>query len=362
MIKLNKPYYNDKCAEYVCDSQKNNVSYIEKSRKYLYHKWGFKNTIMTTSCTHSMEIMAMSLGLTNNDEILMPTYTFVSTANAFEKFGVKVRFVDSLPDHPNIDPDMIEKHISKDTKALIIVHYAGISCDMDKICDICKKHNIILLEDCAQAINSYNKDTPLGSYGIMSAFSFHSTKNIQCSEGGLLVINDEKYIDLANYISEKGTNRHNFLKGKVDKYEWISKGSSYTLGEINAAYLYYQLLNIDTITRNRLKIWDLYYSKLHKIANVSKRYNGHNAHIFYIVFEDETSRKNLQNILEKNNIQSCTHYVSLHNSKYYRENYKCDNVFENSLRYEKNLLRLPIYDGLDLDSVSRICKLIIDNI
>ena len=177
-----------------------------------------------------------------------------------------------------------------------------------------------------------------------------------------LLINDEKYIDLANYISEKGTNRHNFLKGKVDKYEWISKGSSYTLGEINAAYLYYQLLNIDTITRNRLKIWDLYYSKLHKIANVSKRYNGHNAHIFYIVFEDETSRKNLQNILEKNNIQSCTHYVSLHNSKYYRENYKCDNVFENSLRYEKNLLRLPIYDGLDLDSVSRICKLIIDNI
>lgn len=362
MIKLNIPYYNKECIKYVNDSQENNKSYIDKCKIYFNDKWGFNNTIMTTSCTHSMEIMAMSLNIQSGCEILMPAFTFVSTANAFEKFGARVRFVDSLEDSPNINPDMIEKNITENTKALIIVHYAGVSCDMEKICDICKKYNIILLEDCAQAINSYNKDKPLGSYGVMSAFSFHSTKNIQCSEGGLLVINDDKYTDIAKCVSEKGTNRHNFLQGKINKYEWVTKGSSYTLGEINAAYLYHQLININMITDKRLKIWKLYYDNLHKFLNVSKEYNGHNGHIFYIVFENESKRQKIQNILNKNSIQSCTHYISLHNSKYYRKKYKCIENFENSTRYEKNLLRLPIYDGLELDIVDRICSIIINNI
>ena len=267
MIPFSKPYYNKKCLNNIDLVCKENVSFIKNCEELLVSKYDFPHCILTTSCTHALEMMAMILDIGHNDEVIIPSYTFVSTANAFVKFGATIKCIDSLKDNPNIDPKKIEEMITKKTKALVIVHYAGSACNMEEITKICKKHNIFLLEDAAQAINSYYNKKALGTFGILSAFSFHSTKNINCGEGGLLVINDKKLINKSHIICDKGTNRYDFSIGKIDKYQWIDKGSSYPMSELNAAYLYYQLENIDDIINERKEIWEYYQNNLKYIES-----------------------------------------------------------------------------------------------
>ncbi len=360
MLPFSKPYYNKQCLEDIENASINDISYIDKCETFLTNKYKFPHCILTTSCTHALEMMAMILDIGIGDEVLIPSYTFVSTANAFVKFGASIKCIDSCKDNPNIDPDKIEKAITKKTKALVIVHYAGSACDMDKISFICKKHNIILLEDAAQAINSYYKGKALGTFGLLSAFSFHSTKNVNCGEGGLLVVNDTSLIGKARVIYEKGTNRYEFTNGTINKYEWIAKGSSYPLSNINAAYLYSQLLNIDAIINERKNLWDYYKSNLQDIENkkiCKLSNNSGNYHIFYMVFEKRVDLINIKKYLKKNGITSNTHYVPLHNSSYYINNFD-DIILPNSKRFGDNLLRLPLYYDLKIENTKVICNLI----
>jgi len=362
MIPYTTQCYYEESIEYIRDMAINNTSYIKKCEQLVEEKYKFPHTIFTTSCTHSLEMMAMILGLGEGDEVLIPSYTFVSTANAFVKFGATIKCVDSQGDNPNIDPDQIEKLINKNTKALVVVHYGGWACDMEKIREICKKNNIYLLEDAAQAINSYYNNKPLGTFGIMSAFSFHSTKNIGCGEGGMLVINDISLINKARIIYDKGTNRYDFKQGKIDKYEWIGVGSSYSMGEINAAYLYPQLKKIQEITEKRKKIWEYYYDTLKEysdIAQVSEEVDNcvGNYHIFYLLFKNRTDMLELKSLLKFENITASEHYKPLHKSKFYVENFS-NVILKNAERFGSNLLRLPIYNSLSESDCIRICVII----
>lgn len=342
------------------------ISYIDKCRNLIREKYDFKDTILTTSCTHALEMMAMILDIGYGDEVIMPSYTFVSTANAFVKFGATIKFIDSMNENPNMDIGNIKELITSKTKAIVVVHYGGWSCNMDELVDICNKHSIYLLEDAAQAINSYYNGKPLGSFGILSAFSFHTTKNINCGEGGMLVINDSKLIDKAHIICDKGTNRHKFIKGKVDKYEWVDKGSSYPMSEINAEFLYPQLENINDITNKRKRLWNIYKSKLGFIEDLnigilSKEIDNciGNYHIFYIVFNREEKLKYLQNYLKHCGITASTHYKSLHTSEYYLKNNSRIKL-ENSEKFEKRLLRMPLHNNLTYELVEEICEKIKD--
>lgn len=365
LISFSTPYFDSECLKHIEIASINNVSYINKCEMLLNTKYNFPHSILTTSCTHSLEMMAMLLDIKEGDEVIVPSYTFVSTANAFVKFGAVIKCIDSEKDNPNIDPLKIEQEITDKTKALVIVHYGGWGCKMEKIVEICEKNNIYLLEDAAQAINSYYKNNALGSYGILSAFSFHSTKNINCSEGGLLVINDERLIDKAHIICDKGTNRYEFSKGKVEKYEWVSKGSSYPMGNLNAAYLYPQLVNIDEIINKRKELWEYYKKELSfiekkeigKLCEKIKDCVG-NYHIFYIIFEDIVILKELQSYLMMNNIQSYTHYNPLHKSEYYRKNFKEKKELKNAEKYGNRLLRLPLHNNLTKDEIYKISKCI----
>ncbi len=369
-ILFNKPYFNDKCLEHIKQTFENNTQsgdgvFSKKIYDFLKNKYNFNNALLTTSCTHSLEMMAMLLNIKDGDEIIIPSYTFVSTANAFVKFGANIIFVDSCDDNPNIDPDKIIDKITEKTKALCIVHYAGWGCDMDKIVDICEKYNIVLLEDAAQAIHSYYKNKPLGSFGAMSAFSFHETKNINCGEGGLLVINDDKFIDRAEVIREKGTNRNKFFKGEVTKYQWIDKGSSYLLSDINAAYLYCQFEEIDCIMEKRKNVWEKYYEELNKIQNkdfiTCKKINNctGNYHIFYLLFENKDNLFNLKKYLTTNNIMTTTHYIPLHQSEYYLKSNNPQTLL-NAERFGNTLLRLPIFYSITDDDVQFIITKIIN--
>jgi dTDP-4-amino-4,6-dideoxygalactose transaminase len=364
MILFSEDYYSKDCIKCVNDCK--NTNYKQKCEEYINKKYNFTHSILTTSCTHSLEMMAMLLDIKEGDEVIVPSYTFVSTANAFVKFGAVIKCVDSEKDNPNIDPLKIEKEITDKTKALVIVHYGGWGCNMEKIVEICEKKNIYLLEDAAQAIHSYYKNKAVGSYGILSAFSFHSTKNINCSEGGLLVINDEGLIDKAHIICDKGTNRYEFTKGKVDKYEWVSKGSSYPMGNLNAAYLYSQLVNIDQIINKRKELWEYYKKELSfiqdkkcKLCEKIKDCVG-NYHIFYIIFEDIVMLKELQSYLKMNNIQSYTHYNPLHKSEYYRKNFKEKKELKNAEKYGNRLLRLPLHNNLSNKDIEKVCMRIKD--
>ena len=264
--------------------------------------------------------------------------------------------------NPNIDINKIEENITNKTKALVVVHYAGWSCNMEKVKLLCEKHNIYLLEDVAQAINSYYDGKPLGSFGILSAFSFHSTKNINCGEGGMLVVNDNNLISKSHIVCDKGTNRYDFLNNKINKYEWIDRGSSYPISEINAAYLYGQLLGIDEIINKRKILWMIYKENLIFINNKNIGYlceevencTG-NYHIFYIIFKNKDILQKLQKYLKNNKIQSFTHYVSLHKSKFYIKNYE-EVILPNSEKFTTNLLRLPIHNNLSYNECMLVCN------
>jgi dTDP-4-amino-4,6-dideoxygalactose transaminase len=366
-IPFNKPYFHQSCIENIQKSAINGIQsgdgpfsqsiYNELSKKYNFH-----NSLLVPSCTHALEIMALLINLKPGDEIIIPSYTFVSTANAFEKYGATVIPVDSLPDNPNIDPSLIQEKINSKTKAICIVHYAGVPCDMELILQICQQNKIILLEDAAQAFNSFYKGKPLGSFGHLSAFSFHETKNINCGEGGLLVINDQQYIERAHIIREKGTNRTSFLNNKIDKYQWIDIGSSYLLSDINAAYLLPQVQNIDSIQNHRSNCWKRYHSLLKNNVhfNIPDISIDSNHHIFYLTFVLQANLIKTKYFLSLHNILSTTHYVPLHSSQYFKNKYPS---FDNSnlincLKFESKLLRLPLYNSLTLDEIDYISFLV----
>lgn len=365
MIPFNKPYLTGKEAHYMYQAVytgklSGNGVFTKKCQKYLEDRYGFKKALLTTSGTDALEMCAMLAGIKPDDEVIVPSYTFVSSALAFIREGAKIVFADSSQSNPNIDPDKLESLITPRTRAIVVVHYAGVACDMDKIMEIADRHGIIVVEDAAQAIDSYYKGRPLGSIGHLGAFSFHETKNIISGEGGLLTINDPRFIRRAEIIWEKGTNRAEFFRGEVNKYGWCDTGSSFLPSEITAGFLWAQLENLDDIQRRRRELWDSYMQALLPLAEKGyfslphiPDYATNNAHMFYIVLPDLETRSRLISHLKEHGIMAVFHYLSLHSSAYYadkhdgRELPECD-------RYADCLVRLPLFYELTHEQISEI--------
>ena len=358
-IPFNKPYLTGNELVYIKDSiNSGKISgdsiFTKKCHEYFENKFNAK-CLLTTSCTDALEMCAILLNIKPGDEVIMPSFTFVSTANAFILRGAKIIFIDSTNLNPNMNVLDIENLITNKTKAIVCVHYAGIACDMKYILNIAKKYNIFVVEDAAQAFDSYYENKHLGTFGHLATFSFHETKNIQSGEGGLLVINDLSLYNRAEIIREKGTNRSSFFKGEIDKYGWVDIGSSFLPSDIIAAFLYSQIQNSDIIQERRKAIWNkynLHLQNLEKLGliNLPKLpiYATNNAHMFYILLPNIEIRTDLINFLKASNIQSVFHYVSLHSSKYYIKNHD-NRVLAWSDFYTNNLLRLPLYFELDND-------------
>ncbi len=353
-IPFNKPFIVGKELDYIKDAVdrkkiSGNGHYSKLCHRFFEERYGYKKCLMTTSCTDALEMSAILADIKEGDEVILPSYTFVSTANAFVLRNAKLVFVDSEPDHPNMDASKIEESITPNTKAIVVVHYAGKACDMDPIMELCAKYNLFLIEDCAQAIDSTYKGKPLGSFGDFSAYSFHETKNVISGEGGLLVVNNEKYLDRSEIIWEKGTNRAAFFRGEVDKYGWVDKGSSFLASELNAAYLYGQLECLELIQNKRIKIVERYRSELSALNQtifelpVLKDYTVENGHMFYLLFHDLDSRSEFIRYMRAQKIHCVFHYLSLHRSDFFKGyddvNYDlpyCD-------QYADTLVRLPVF-------------------
>ena len=369
MIPFNKPYLTGKEMHYIYQAVysgkiSGNGIFTRKCQEFFEQKYGFRKALLTTSCTDALEMCAMLAGIKPGDEVIMPSYTFVSTALAFVRAGARITFVDSHKDYPNLDEEEIEKYISPRTKAIVPVHYAGIACDMDRIMDVADRHNILVIEDAAQAIDSYYKGKPLGSIGHMAAFSFHETKNINSGEGGLLAINDDRFIRRSEIIWEKGTNRAEFFRGEVNKYGWCDTGSSFLPSEIIAAYLWAQLENINEIQKKRIALWEKYYNGLEGWADgnikslpVIPKYATNNGHLFYLVSRSTDQRANLINRLKENGVHAVFHYLSLHKSKYYKKLHD-GRELPNADFFSENLVRLPLFFELTEDDADMIISLI----
>ena len=364
MIPFNKPFLTGEETTYINQAVHSgkisgNGMFTQKCQNFFENKYGIKKALLTTSCTDALEMCALLLNIKEGDEIIMPSYTFVSTANAFILRGAKIIFCDSKRNHPNIDETKIEKLISARTKAIVVVHYAGVACEMDTILSIAKKHKLFVVEDAAQAIESYYKGKPLGSIGHLATFSFHETKNIQCGEGGLLAINDKQFIERAEIIWEKGTNRAAFWRDEVDKYNWVDIGSSFLPSEINTAFLYAQLEELKTIQNKRKSIWKQYCKELDKLIELGIKlpyipeYATNNAHIFYLICRSEKERTKLIEHLKENKINAVFHYICLHDSPYYKEKHE-GNKMAIAKRYENCLLRLPLWVGINDKEVDLI--------
>ncbi len=371
MIYFNKPHLTGKEYEYIADAVSSkklsgNGKYTQLCHQYFQEKYNFKKCLLTTSCTDALEMAAILINIQPGDEVIMPSYTFVSTANAFVLRGAKIVFADSMKMNPNMDAEKIEALITPKTKAIVPVHYAGIACDMDKIMALAEKYNLYVIEDAAQAIDSYFIDSkgnrrPLGSIGHLSAFSFHETKNIISGEGGMLVINDQQFAARAEIIWEKGTNRSAFFRGEVDKYGWVDVGSSFLPSEIVAAFLYAQLEHLDEIQTKRKLLWDAYYEGLLPLATTGlftlpniPNYACNNAHMFYLVFSNLEARTNAIERLKLNEINTVFHYLSLHKSPFY-ENKHDGRMLPQTDHYSDGLLRLPMHFDLtqmDIDSIT----------
>jgi len=354
MIPFNKPHLTGQETKYIEDAVRSGKisgdgMFTKKCHTFFESRYAMRKALLTTSCTDALEMSALLANIQPGDEVIMPSYTFVSTANAFVLRGAQIVFADSRSDHPGIDEDAIESLITPRTKAIVVVHYAGVACDMDKVFEVANRHNILVIEDAAQAIDSYYKGRPLGTLGHMSAFSFHETKNIQCGEGGLLAINDEKFAGRAEIIREKGTNRSAFFRGEVDKYGWVDIGSSFLPSEIVAAFLYAQLENIDAIQQRRKDIWNRYWNALMPLQQQGKLklpvvpdFASNNAHMFYVLTTDLTERSALIEHMKSKGSFPVFHYLSLHKSPYYTEKHKGGEMPQSD-RYMDTLLRLPLF-------------------
>jgi dTDP-4-amino-4,6-dideoxygalactose transaminase len=367
MIPFNKPYLTGKETDYITDAVASgkisgNGKYTQKCQQFFENEFGFKKTLLTTSCTDALEMAAILINIKEGDEVIMPSYTFVSTSNAFVLRGAKIVFADSLPDHPNMDCSTLEALITPKTKAIVPVHYAGVACDMDAIMELAKKHNLFVVEDAAQAIDSYytGKDRikkPLGSIGHLAAFSFHETKNIISGEGGMLAINDEQFIERAEIIWEKGTNRSAFFRGEVDKYGWVDIGSSFLPSEIIAAFLWAQLENLEDIQQKRKSHWEEYKEQLENWAKTNQiqlpiipEYATNNGHMFFIRCKNIEQRTAIINKLKAKNTHPVFHYISLHSSPYYINKHD-GRVLSNTDNFTDTLLRLPLFYELDVQTV-----------
>jgi len=370
IIGFNKPFLTGNETKYIEQAVASgkisgNGIFTQKCQHFFEKKYSIKKALLTTSCTDALEMCALLLNIKEGDEVIMPSFTFVSTANAFVLRGAKIVFADSKEENPNIDETQIESLITKKTKAIVVVHYAGIACEMDTIMSIANKYNLFIVEDAAQAIDSFYKGKPLGSIGHLATFSFHETKNIIAGEGGLLAINDEQFVERAEVIWEKGTNRSAFFRGEVDKYGWIDIGSSFLPSEVTAAFLWAQLENIEAIQTKRKSIWNNYFVGLQTLEKEGKikmpflpEYASNNAHIFYIICNDLKERTALINYLKSHNINAVFHYLPLHKSPYYSQKYKGKDLL-NSDSYSEKLLRLPLFYELSEKQQIIIVKTII---
>ena len=370
-IPFNKPHLTGKEAHYMYQAVaegklSGNGAFTKKCQQFFEEHYGFKKCLLTTSCTDALEMAAILCDIQPGDEVIVPSYTFVSSALAFVRAGAKIIFADSMKDNPNIDAEKIESLITPRTKVIVPVHYAGVACDMDRIMEIANRHNLIVVEDAAQAIDSYYKGRPLGSIGHLSAFSFHETKNIIAGEGGMLCINDEHFIRRAEIIWEKGTNRAEFFRGEVNKYGWVDTGSSFLPSEVIAAFLWAQLEHLDEIQARRKHLWELYNTCLLPLtSNLSPKlalpvipsYATNNAHIFYLVCNNLDQRSALIKHLKDNGVLAVFHYLSLHSSPYYQDKHD-GRVLPECDRYADCLVRLPMYYDLKDEEVLEICKLI----
>lgn len=369
MIPFNKPYLTGKEMHYMYQAVysghiSGNGQYTKKCQRFFEERYGFRKALLTTSCTDALEMCALLAEVNSGDEIIMPSYTFVSTALAFVRQGAKIVFIDSRSDHPGMDEGLIEHFITERTKAIVPVHYSGIACDMGRIMAIAAKHNLLVIEDAAHAIESTFMGKPLGSIGHLAAFSFHETKNINAGGGGLLAINDERFCKRAEILWEKGTNRAEFFRGEVNKYGWSDIGSSFLPSEIIAAYLWAQLENIESIQHRRTEIWKRYYQGLESWAGVHgiklpvvPGYATQNGHIFYLICESEEQRSGLIERLKANNILAVFHYLSLHKSVFYSSIHGIRDL-PNSDSYADTLLRLPLFFELTDEEVDKIIEII----
>jgi len=368
-VPFNKPCFIGKELDYISQAVKSGkISgdgiFTKKCHDFFETTYGFKKALLTTSCTDALEMAAILLDIKEGDEVIVPSFTFVSTANAFVLRGAKIVFVDSCSNHPNMDVTKIEALITPKTKAIVAVHYAGMACDMDVIMALANEHNLFVVEDAAQSIHSFYKGKPLGSIGHLAAFSFHETKNISSGEGGMLVINDERFVKRAEIVREKGTNRSQFFRGEVNKYDWVDIGSSFLPSDIIAAFLFAQLENIDKIQERRAKIWFKYKEAFNSIALAGKLrlpeipVNAtNNAHIFYLICQSNDERTRLIKHLKEDGILAVFHYISLHKSPFYTAN-NSSNELVNADLYTERLLRLPLF--YDLNSKQQ--NLVIDSI
>jgi dTDP-4-amino-4,6-dideoxygalactose transaminase len=378
MIPFNKPYFTGKETQYIKQAVRSgkisgNGGFTKMCQTFFEQKYGFKKCLLTTSCTDALEMCAILADIQPGDEVIVPSYTFVSTALAFVRHGATVVFADSYFNNPNMDANGIETLITKKTKAIIPVHYAGAACDMSKIMKLADKYDLFVIEDAAQAINSFytgymsggiTTTKALGSIGHLSAFSFHETKNIISGEGGMLVINDDRFIHRAEVIWEKGTNRAKFFRGEVNKYGWVDTGSSFLPSDIIAAFLWAQIEKLDNIQKRRMQIWNSYLKKLKTLADNGffnlphiPIYATNNAHMFYLVCNSLKDRTELIEMLKKYGIIAVFHYLSLHTSEYYKDRHD-GRVLGNCDKYANCLVRLPLFYELTPKDVEYVCKII----
>lgn len=367
MIPFNKPFLTGKEAHYMYQAVFNgklsgNGTFTKKCQELLEKRYGFKKCLLTTSGSDALEMAAMLCNINSEDEVIVPSYTFVSSALAFVRERAHIVFADSCPNNPNIDPDKLEALITAKTKVIVVVHYAGVACDMDRIMDIAHRHGVLVVEDNAQGLDSFYKGHPLGSIADLGCVSFHETKNITAGgEGGLLIINDEQYVRRAEILWEKGTNRAEFFRGMVNKYGWCDTGSSFLPSEVNAAFLLAQLEELTNIQNRRKELWNRYHDGLMQMAAKGffqlpdlPDYATNNAHMFYLVCRNLDERSGLIAFLKENGILACFHYLALHKSLYYTEHYPDRPELPCCDRFADCLVRLPMFYELKDEEVDYI--------
>ncbi len=366
MINFNVPPYTGKEMEYIAQAIRNQKicgdgEFTKKCNTWIEENTGTPKALLTTSCTHATELAAILADIQPGDEVIMPAYTFVSTADAFVLRGAKVVFVDIRPDTMNIDENLIEAAITEKTRAIVPVHYAGVSCEMDKIMEIAEKYHLCVIEDAAQGIMSKYKGKALGTIGTYGCYSFHETKNFSMGEGGAILIQDEDKIEEAEVVREKGTNRAKFFRGQIDKYTWVDKGSSYLPSDMNAAYLYAQLELAEEITAARLSVWNRYHDAFEKLEHAGKitrpvvpTHCEHNAHMYYLKCKDLEERTRLITFLKENGVMAVFHYVPLHTAPAGKQFARFHGEDRYTTRESERLVRLPMYYGLKDDEVEYI--------
>jgi dTDP-4-amino-4,6-dideoxygalactose transaminase len=367
ILGFNKPYVTGKELDYIRDAVERvtlsgNGYYTQQCQQYFVNRYGFRKTLLTQSCTDALELAALLLEVGPGDEIILPSFTFVSTANAFALRGARLVFADSEKETPNLDINHVKELITPKTKAVVAVHYAGVACDMDALMELSAKHKFFVVEDAAQAIDSFYNKRPLGSIGHLACFSFHETKNIISGEGGMLVVNDERFSSRAEILWEKGTNRSAFFRGEVDKYSWIDVGSSFLPSEMTAAFLWAQLEALDNIQKKRLAVWNYYRERIqfqvneeHFSAPVIPTYATNNAHMFYVLCRSGAERNALIDHMKRDEIQAIFHYLPLHSSPYFHLRYKGRPLLSAD-RFSTCIVRLPFYTALTNAEADRVIK------